>query len=63
MATIATVLTILVTASLLQCPTTTADATTEELLSELDKPSEYFIMQTSDKVSYFVAKILSLNVT
>jgi hypothetical protein len=41
MATIVTAVTLLVTAYLLQGTATTAQATTEELLTELDKPSEY----------------------
>lgn len=63
MATIVTLVTIFVTASLMRGAATTAQATTEELLTELDKPSEYFILQTSDKVSYLVAKILLLHNT
>jgi len=38
---IVTVVTLLVTAYLLQGAATKAEATTEELLTELDKPSEY----------------------
>jgi hypothetical protein len=41
METIVTVVILLVTAYLLQGAATTAQATTEELLTELDKPSEY----------------------
>ena len=41
MATIVTAVTLLVTAYILQGAATTAQATTEELLTELDKPSEY----------------------
>jgi len=49
MATIVTLVTLLVTAYLLQGAATDAQATTEELLTELDKPSEYhFFVQTSD---------------
>jgi hypothetical protein len=41
MATIVAVVTLMVTAYLLQGAATNAQATTEELITELDKPSEY----------------------
>jgi len=65
MATIVTIVTLLVTAYFLQGVATTAQATTEELLTELDKPSEYlFSYKLQIKfLICFVKKFLSPNVT
>jgi hypothetical protein len=60
---IVTVVTLLVTAYLLQGAATIAEATTEELLTELDKPSEYLFHTTSEKISYLICQNLSLNIT
>jgi hypothetical protein len=57
MATIVTIVTLLVTAYLLQGVLTTAQATTEELLTELDKPSEYlFSYKLQTKFFIFFVK-------
>jgi len=64
MATIVTLVTLLVTAYLLQGVATTAQATTEELLTELDKPSEYlFPYKLQIKFLIYFAKTLSPNIT
>jgi hypothetical protein len=64
MATIVTIVTLLVTAYFLQGVATTGQATTEELLTELDKPSEYlFSYKLQTKFLIFFVKKSSLRMS